>query len=381
VPADLVKSADLTNLRDQMRNAGASDVAIRTALDGILRRRYREQLSRDNIARLQRGWWRDNERTWGTANDIQLPFPDLWLMQRMVSEPLEQLLGPAPATVEAANVRYAFLPENLRQEFGRLDRMGVIGWAHSGQPEIDEMTEADVERRRTWVAERRKELLASLSSAQRDDYEMHFGELSAGLARQLQPVAVTEQEFRAVFPIAQEYARDFAALPRQQDNTAQTNLDARAAEKLVAALGYERALDYIWAAAPEYAAVSRVAREANLPPTTAGTIVQLAAETAQNAMSIHERAGMSDDEKRAALLALQASARAQVDALLPAPAQQRAGPQALAWLDALGDGRYKTIWTALPGLVNVIGGGATLSITQPPPDSVRQLVPHRPGGN
>jgi hypothetical protein len=381
VPADLVKSADLASLRDQMRSAGASDASIRAAVDGILRRRYREQLSHDNIARLQRGWWRDPERNWGTANDTQLPFPDLWLRQRMVDEPLEQLLGPAPATVETANARYAFLPENLRQELGRLDRMGVVGWARSGQPEIDEVTEADVERRRTWVADRRKELLSSLTSAQRDEYEMHFGDFSAGLARQLQPVGVTEQEFRAVFPIAQEHARDFAALPRQQDDTAQTDLNVRTAEKLVAALGYERALDYIWATTPEYAAIARVAREANLPPTVAGTIVQLAAETAQEAISIHDRAGMSGDEKRAALLALQANARAQVDALLPVTAQQRASPQALAWLNALGEGRYKTIWTALPGLVNVIGGAAPISITEPRSGSVHQLVPRRPGGN
>jgi RNA polymerase sigma factor (sigma-70 family) len=382
VPADLVKSADLASLRDQMRNAGAGDTAIRAALEGILRRRYREQLSADIIARLRRGWWRDHVRTWGTANDTQLPFPDLWLMQRMISEPLEQLLGSDRDTVEAAEVRYAFLPAELRQEFGRLDRAGVGGWSRSGQPEIDDVTEAEVERRRAAVADRRKELLASLTSTQRDEYEMRFGQFAAGLARQFQSITVTEQEFRAVFPIAQAYANSVAAQPRQPDNSVRAALDAETASRLVSALGYERALDYIWATAPEYTAVARLARDASLPPTTAGKIVQLAAETTEAAISIHERADLSIEGKRAALVALQGKARAQVDGLLPADAQQRAAPHAFAWLNELGEGRYKTIWTALPGLVRVIGGGGTQSIAEPRPGSAgRQLVPRRPGGN
>jgi hypothetical protein len=303
-------------------------------------------------------------------------------MQRMVSEPLEQLLGPDPHVAAAQEVRYEFLPDNLRQELARLDRMGVGGWSHSGQPEVDEVTEADVERRRTWVADRRKELLATLTTAHREEYDMRFGELSGGLARQLQSIAVTEQEFRTVFPIADAYAKEVAALPRRQDNSAQVELDTRTMERLVSALGYDRALDYIWASSGEYAAIARVAGEANLPPTIAGALVQLAAETAQEAMAIHDRAGASLEDKRGALLSLQAKARGLVDAVLPTNVQQRAAPQAFGWLNALGEGRYQTIWTALPGLVRTFGGGATISISDPRRGYyVQQLVPRRPGGN
>jgi len=57
-PNSLVKTGDLALLRDRLRAEGASDDAVRSIIEGILRRRYREKLSQDRAARYARGWRR-----------------------------------------------------------------------------------------------------------------------------------------------------------------------------------------------------------------------------------------------------------------------------------------------------------------------------------
>jgi len=386
VVTELVKHADIAALRDQLRAAGASDAAIRAALEGILRRRYREQLSADRAARLGRGWWRDSQRTWGTANDVQLPFDDLRLINAMVTRPLEQLLGVDPLDEAETEARYGFLPEPLRREFGRLARASIGGWTRSGDPETDAVIEAEMEQNWRAVTEKREELMAALTPGQRADYEMRFGQFASGLARQLEQLAVTEQEFRAIFPIADRYAKESGTVAKRDDPGAvKAELDRRTAQQLIAALGYDRALDYIWAGSSEFPAYARVAREANLPPATAGRVVQLAAETADRAAAVHADATLTAEQKRAALLALQQTVRPQLDALVPTAAQQRLASAALAWINGLGEGRYKTIQTVLPGQVRSTVFGGVRGVDTPLPSGgtapATPLVSPRPPGS
>jgi hypothetical protein len=90
------KAGDLTELRDRLHTEGASDESIRSILEGILRRRYREKLSQDRAARYAAGWWKDTQRTWGTTESTRRLGDDPELLRTMVTEPLERLLGPDP---------------------------------------------------------------------------------------------------------------------------------------------------------------------------------------------------------------------------------------------------------------------------------------------
>lgn len=371
-PANLslasLANAEAATVRDQLRAAGVDAASIRATLEGLLRRRYREVLSQNRAERLRRGWWRDSQRTWGTAEDPQRLIDDPTLLREMVSDPLEQALGPDPADVAAADARYAFLPPELRQAFGALDRQRRGGWSGTGNPEADLQLKADYEENNRRVDASRAELVARLTPEQRAEYDLHLSALATGLARQLTQAEPSEAEFRAVFPLAQGYLDQMAALAdKNRAGDAATALQLQLAQQLIAAIGLERARDLIWSGAGEYPAYARIAREANLPPDTAGRILQLAAETGEKAAAVHADPSLTADEKKAALLALQGQAQPQLDELLPPAAQQRVAPNALTWLTGLGQGSYRLMAASMPGETNLLSAGQSVSVVGPPP--------------
>lgn len=381
MPLLLVKDANLSVLRDQLRASGVDEAAIRAMLEGVLRRRYREKLSEDRAERTRRGWWRD-PRVNMTGPETPVQFgDDRRLLREMVTRPLEQLLGPDPLALAEADVRYAFLPAELRQAFGKLDRDTPPNFVPSGQLEADGEIETELAGQRRAVEEKRKELVDALTPAQRTDWEMRMSPFAANLGRQLERIDATETEYRAVFPIAENLAKARNAKPSDETDpmAARDMAEQQAMQQLVTTLGYERALDYIWGGALEYAHYARVAREANLPASTAGRVMQLAAETANQAAAVHSDAKLGVEQKRAALVALQQSVRPALDALLPPEVQQRLAPNAQTWFTGLGVGTYKPIRGSLPGATGIMVTFPK-SVESPPPVSLTrlQLLPQRP---
>ncbi len=247
-------------------------------------------------------------------------------------------------------MKYAFLPEETRRALAKLDGERVAGWKDSGIPEEDAKLRAEYFAHRQNLEDKRKALMAAFTPEQRADYEMRFGTFATNLARQLDLIDVTEQEFRAVFSLADVAKQELTAREVQGDaKVGRNELVRQMADKLVAALGQERALDVMWSGTSDYAALARVARDANLPESTAGRAVQLAAETGDRAVAIHADGAMTVEQKRAALLALQAAVQPQLEALYPGGLRQRIAPNALLWFTELGQGRYKPVAASLPG--------------------------------
>jgi hypothetical protein len=128
-------------------------------------------------------------------------------------------------------------------------------------------------------------------------------------------------------------------------------------DRFVATLGYDRALDYLWAGSMEYRMTAAVAQEASLPPTTAAHFTQLAAETGAKAAAIQSDPALTPEQRRAALQELQQAVRPELDALLPSSAQQKLPAPALAWFGQLGQGQYKVMTPTVPGGSNFSLGG------------------------
>lgn len=375
-----MKTVRLDLLRDEMRATGASESAIRAALEGILRRKYREQLSQERAARARRGWWRNHERTWGTAGSPPQPMDDVRLLREMVTRPLEQLLGPDPLRVAEAEMKYAFLPPELREKLGKLERDRPTGWSPYGVAEIDAGRMAEYDAEVADLERQRLAVVAAMTSEQRLNYEMRTSPFAANLARQLESIDVTEAEFVAVFPIADAHAKAIAAARSSQSERQSVN--ELTAGKLIATLGYERALDYIWRGTSEYAPYARVAREQNLAGNAAAQAVQLAAETAERAAGIHADARLNVTEKRAALVALQSEARGRFDRLIPPALQTRLPPNSLQWLDGLAAGQYRPIATVMPGYFALTMTSPS-DVNDPPPtaSAPKQFVPRRPSNH
>jgi RNA polymerase sigma factor (sigma-70 family) len=369
---EFIRTGDLAALRDQLRAAGTDEGTIHGVLEQILYMRYRQKVS-DDRAEHERLWWQDVQRTWGTTGARPLG-EDTALLNRMVTNEMARLVGLHPLEREAAEARYAFLPDQLRQSFITLVRSEPAAPSLTGNPETDSQLRTDYEKAQRAYSEKNQALLATLTPEQRAEYDLHFSTFAYGLQQQLLPVTLTEQEYRTVYPLAEAYARDYAALPAADKRSeAKNELDRRAVAQLINTFGYDRALDLIWSATPEYSTYERVVREGGLPAPTTSQVLQLAADTGDQAAAIHADATLTLEQKQASLLALQQRTQAQLDGLITPAQQQRLPADSLAWITLLGQGRYKPIATSLPGQ-------ATRTIVAP--ISINAAVPvFRPSAN
>lgn len=410
--------ADLTTLRDTLRAAGASDTRIREIFYGVLRRRYRIAETEKRLTRIQRGWWKDDQRTLGIVRASRWLVDDPGMLIDMVDDPMVALLGPDPTQVDVVNARYSFLPEETRFKLAALDRDLGRAEVATGDPVADSKMEKEFIAKNLANREAREKLLAGLTPEQRREYDMHYGATGTRIASMLSTMPdATESEFRQLYAIAEKaggtpnspaftaanatavfmvaqgngtgsvqiLATSAAPVQNAAAMTPQAQAEAtqRANAEIVATLGYDRALNIIWSSTTEYRAITALAQDGSVSAAVAAPFTQLAAETGSKALAIHQNAALDADQKRAALLALQQTARSQVDALLPADVQKKLPPTALTWLNQMSDGRYKVM---APGSIDRLGGSsATLSLTSASapslPPTFTVLPPSRPASN
>jgi hypothetical protein len=245
-------------------------------------------------------------------------------------------------------------------------------------------TQVANDRERQALESARNSLLAALPPEQRGEYELRYSALALPLVQRMALIDGTESEYRAVFAVLDAWVKERPPV-RGRDtrvSPASERIDQGAADGLVAALGYERALDYIWSGAREFPAYARVAQEANLPASMAARALQLAAETINQASMIHYDAALTLEQKRIAVETLQQKAQAQLDTLLSRAAQAKLTSGALAWLTDLSEGRYKTIVTTVGGRTGAILLLGDASIEKPVSGPWRQtqVLPRRPSG-
>jgi len=382
----IATEVDLVELRDTLRAAGASDFRVREIVEGVLRWRFRDAQTAKRLGRIQRGWWLDDQRA------LAMNRPSSWLpddpdmLIEMVDKLRDEINGPDPTQVDVVNARYSFMPENLRMKFAQLERDAGRSWVPTGDPEADAKTEAEMAKNLQQTRTEREKLLASLTPDQRREYDMRYGLLGSRLASDLRSVpGVTEEEFRKLYAVS-EQSRGPATgsggfvlsstaggggamvimAPAASANggaasvQARVQADQQVVEQVVATFGYDRALNYLWANTQEYRALAALPPEANLPSNTAAQFAQLAAETGAQALALQNDSTMNLEQRRAALLALQQSARTQVDALVPGPAQQKLPASALAWLNQMSDGRFKVL---NPGVAGSGSGSYSMALT------------------
>jgi hypothetical protein len=340
-------------------------------LEGVLRRRERDKLAALRIDRTRTGWWRSGR----TADS-----GDAKLAKEMITDPLQQLLGRDPADVADAESRYAFLPPEKRRLLAQIDL--DYGELQSRVPRgvLTTQLPAQANEEKLLADERRKDVLAALTPAEREEYDLRFSGAAGMVSRRAGTIVATEPEFRALKPLLDDFDQKSKAIPRDDNfNTAYAELNRSAVQQLVAALGYDRAVDYIWSGSDaEFSALRRATEAAQLPPTTPAHVMELAVDVGERAARIHDDPSLNLEQKRAALIALQQTARAQVATLLPPAAMQTLPADQFRWLDALGDGRYLQ---PMPNLLSS-AGYAIFSIATPPPSKRMppSIIPPRPPG-
>jgi RNA polymerase sigma factor (sigma-70 family) len=382
LPLAVLQGGDIAALRDRMRAAGASETAVRGVIEGVLRRRYREELSALRAERMQHAWWSDTGWWYQSGRSDGPPrfVDDKKLLREMVLDPLDQLFGPDPAEVAEQQARFEFLPAEKRDAFAALERDFAAATARLAGAEQNSAAGSALQREHD---EKQQALLATLTPAERAEYDLHLSATAVALRERMSQINASEQEYRAIMAVVPAPAD-----PADQNAPVRRILgasenDAGVAQQLVAALGYDRALDYLWAGAWEYPSYARVAQDAGLPPGTPARLLELGAETIAQAETIHRDETLTPAQRRAAVIALQEQVRPQLDALLPPDQQQRLPARTLLWFTALGEGRYTSIPTTAAGNTGgVMSGGPGILVDSPPPANRARsqfVVPRPPG--
>jgi hypothetical protein len=342
-------SSDPAGARDRLRAAGADEVTVYGIVDGMLRLRFYQGKRLAEIENLQNGWWR------GGAGNTTAPNMPLW--GKTVVDPVLEIVGYDPHDLKDFASRFDFLPPEKAQT---LAKMSVDYFAmHMRFTDDNRLPTGKTEE--VMLAERQKDLLNLLTPEERAEYDLRFSPAAEqNISRFARMPDVTEKEFRAIMPIVERMQKETTELVRGQALAASTAaVQQRAMDDLVAAVGYERAADYVWAGAnvmirdPENPSALVISSTSSSP-----RIMQLAAETGAQAAAIHNDPSRSADEKRAALLALQQTTQPKLESLLPPEGRSAVDPQTLGWFDILAKGQYVTMTPRLTG-------GAGTSIVSP----------------
>lgn len=363
------RASDLAAFRDKLRAEGVDEQSIYDLIEGALRAHYLETIKIWRRDHALKEWWLPR----GALNTDGIPSSEA-----LVAKPLYDLLGPSPLDIADAEVRYGFLPPEKRRTLALIDldytelkeRIRPSSTAYNPTKAL---LQADLDRLQYLGKERQQDVLATLTEEERAEYELRFSPFVASNTGRFAAMNATEQEFRDVAPILESYQHAQSALPTGPAGaTARPQFEQNALDQLVAAIGYDRAVDYAWSgSSPMYAQTADWLRTADLPSTQAPRVLQLEAETGVQAMAIHANATLTADQKKSALAELQETAQRQLDALVPAKARANLPAQSFSWLTGLSEGRYQIIQATLnsasfaPTVVSI--GGA-------PPSSSR-VVP------
>jgi biotin carboxyl carrier protein len=366
-----IESADAATLAEVLRAAGADESALRAMFEGVLRRRYQERLAAVRMARTRHAWWRAGR----TVQD-----GDAALYTEMVTDPVAHGLGRDPLEVVMAESRYSFLSPDKRRLLAQIDLDYTELLARMPQVSVGAQTSGEAREARLLAEERRKDIVAALTVEERAEYDLRFSGTAGIVGNRAKTMIASEAEYRAFKPVMDDFNEKANALPRGADfpAAAYEELQRAAGRQLVTALGYDRALDYLWSGYnTNYVPLRRAADGGQISAATPGKVMALTVETGQRAAEVHEDGTLTLDQKRAAFVALQQNARVQLDALLPAEVQRGLPPNALQWLNELGAGKYLV---AQPSLLSS-GGYIMGNLTSPPLKRRDTLtVPVRPPG-
>lgn len=357
-------ASDLERLRDQLRRAGVDESTIRGVIEGMLRTTYRERLTAWQVEQ-QAGWWR------GTANPLGNAGEPARMMRTLVLEPLEKLLGRDPLDLADTEQQFDFVSADKRRLLAQItldyaDIRSRLREATAGGIMSAE-TRAELEAYQKVQTERRADVLAALSPAELAEYDLHFS-FSGGEpnARRLAAMESTEAEYRAIKPILDSLDGKLKAIPRNALNAASiATAQQDALDRLVEAVGYDRALDLFWNADTTgiSASVVDTFRAAGLPAHDATRLFQLAAEAGERAVAVHYDPALTADQKREALLAIQQSIRPQYEALVPSALQAKLPEQVRGWYGLLGEGQYQAFRGSI---ISGWGAPTPQTVTTPP---------------
>lgn len=206
------------------------------------------------------------------------------------------------------------------------------------------LTNSEKEMIATLEAERHRDLEGFLTPEELAGYEMVKSPLYERLTRDMQELAPTAEEFRAIFAAEKAFTdrfepgatRRFPSRPGDRDAVGEAR--AAADEQLLQQLGAERFAEYDRSRHREYRELAQLVRRVNLPTELAVEVFSMREFVAAESNRIFRDTGMTSAAKRAALADLASGTRDLIRERLGAEAGSAYLQSADRWLNAVENG-------------------------------------------
>ena len=167
--------------------------------------------------------------------------------------------------------------------------------------------------------EQKSEIAAELSPDELFEYQLRTSNVSYELRSTLSAFNPTEDEFRAIFKVQQDFDSQYGSSEEQLTPDQIKEKEAHKADllaKIQDAIGPERAAEYKVESDPNYVQVSRLVDRLALPAAATQQVVSVQSDITKRADAIRKDPGLSAADKNSQLAALADEASAQITAVM-----------------------------------------------------------------
>ena len=321
----LDSDGDLAGVVSRLRAAGFPPKLVRAIVSTLVAEQFdAERYKIDEVA-LHTSYW----KPWPNSYQDPKVGPALRKLQRDQQGVIKQLLGePGPDEIDEESRAWDQLtmgnlpPEKLdrlkKYVADQNERMAAV---YSAAIKGGSMLATDREKLTALERSFRDGLGEFLTPAEAEEYSLRNGRTANQLKWMLNPFRASEDEYRTILPLYQNYLDKFpAASMGQAPGTAvdpnQTGAQEALIRQLASTLGQQRADELRLALDPKYAQLNRLVSRLDLPLTAAKQILDVQQDIQQRAAVVRDNAALAAAERTAHLNALAQEASTKISAAL-----------------------------------------------------------------
>ncbi|MEX2381717.1 MAG: hypothetical protein WD490_04990 [Opitutales bacterium] len=262
-------------------------------------------------------YWRQPDYSFAMDPELQI---NLMKLQRDTDQLLREELGDDYMSVMGdagawTQRQYGFLSADKRQEIMTLDQDFSVLQQYVHQRAQGYMLPEDQEELQQLEAEKRAELESLLTPEELFEYDLRNSNLSNQLRFQLRFTDVSEEEFRQIYALRQQYEGG-AVSPFAPPQPVSPGLQGEINEQLREVLGEERFREYELSQDHEYQQLVQLTNRLDLPRERALEMVELKEVVEQVQREIQSDSTLSSEERSEALRLLAEEVRAESIAAL-----------------------------------------------------------------
>ncbi len=358
-----LQTDDLHAFMDRLRAEGFPPAMLRAIMAEQIRIQFAPRRAALDRKGAERPFWEP------TANDAKTAMALRQIMKEQ-NQAVKDLLGPDPAAEELAM-------SSLRRQFPGLsdDKIGAINRIKQAINEqqgdlfagVSGVAPPDVTAKlRELTKAEHDEIAKTLTPQELEEYDLRTSSTASQLRYQLTAFNPTEQEFRTLFELQNQYSDQLGpmySIPSQDEMKARADVQKQLNEQIVAALGPDRGADYTRAQDYNYRQTSQLVTRLDLPPETANDIYSLQKDIQQRANAVRMDRTLSPDVRTQQLAALADETKAKVTASLGETGFEAYKQYGGSWMQALQPPVRPASGT--PGAATpAIGGSSTIIFRQ-----------------